>query len=129
MAHGVMRPHAVGLKEEKTWTAMMFAPLATPLKVPLSPAAIPATWVPCSHWNAGHGAAEPGPGAVVGSAPGQIAVESAVVLEKHACATTRPPKNGWVASTPVSRMATASPAPVKPAAYATGAPIAGTDCA
>src|SRR5688572_6094007 len=40
---------------EKTWTAMIWAPLATPEDVAPLPAAIPATWVPCQHPPRGQG--------------------------------------------------------------------------
>jgi hypothetical protein len=50
---------------EKTWTAMICAPLATPEKAtpapaPL-PAAMPATCVPCQQTDSGQLAPDPGP--------------------------------------------------------------------
>src|SRR5688572_6816502 len=48
--HGAALPHSSGsVNSENTWTAMIWAPLATPENVAPLPAAIPATWVPCQH--------------------------------------------------------------------------------
>ena len=66
--HGVAPWHRVASSmREKTWIAMMRAPLATPeidcpAGVPF-PAAMPATWVPCQHpaLVRAHGAADPAP--------------------------------------------------------------------
>jgi hypothetical protein len=65
-AHGANPPQLRGLKtSEKTWTAMIRAPLATPENVcPAAapfPAAMPATCVPWIQSASAHGAAAPGP--------------------------------------------------------------------
>src|SRR5713101_5875245 len=92
---------------EKTWTAMICAPLATPENAtpalaPL-PAAIPATCVPCQHPGtlSGQLTAEPAPSCC--DCPfGQTDTDPKTLLEKHASSRIRPAKNGWVLSTPVS---------------------------
>ena len=112
---------------------MILAPGATPAMgcipaTPLpSPAAIPATCVPWSH---------NGPRlALLQAGSESTSALSSVVrplghsdcwvppmgCDEQYCATTRPPRNGWSTSTPVSRIATVVPAPVYPAVCAASA--------
>src|SRR5690349_12189499 len=111
-----------------TWTATMLADGATPVIVALRPAAMPATWVPWEQSSVNvQGRAAPVPtcwywllGQRVVSPPEPPA------SEKQASAATRPPRNGCEASVPVSRTATAQPAPVAPAVWACGPFTSGT---
>src|SRR5262245_20696877 len=118
------------LNPENTCTPMMLASLATPEKLVPRPAAIPATWVPCSQPSIVVGQLMPAPFPtwVVCPFGHSVVIIVVVVVEKHASATTLPARKGWVLSTPVSRMAMACPAPEKPAVQAPGAPIRGTLC-
>src|SRR5262245_53401826 len=96
--------------------AMTFASGAMPpvvaVRTPYRPAAMPATCVPCQHprLESGHGTPAPAP-IKDELPPGQYEVLLPAGCEKHASATTLPEKNGWVLSTPVSRIATVCPAP------------------
>ncbi|GAA3315255.1 hypothetical protein GCM10020219_031250 [Nonomuraea dietziae] len=111
-----------------TCTATMLAPGATPPW----PAAMPATWVPCSqrfspptrHLAYSESAA-PVPVIWLWPLGHRDSTPSYSVEEKHASATILPPKKGWSRSMPVSRMATACPAPVLPSACTLSAPITG----
>ena len=135
--HGGVPPHsAAPLKRVNTCIAMSFAPGATPATglpgapVPW-PAAMPATWVPWSQrWT---------PPLEQRASASMSALSSSVVpsghsdcwllprgLEEQYCATTRPPRNGWSTSTPVSRTATVAPAPVSPLACASSARMTGS---
>ncbi|MEZ5144321.1 MAG: hypothetical protein R2726_17640 [Acidimicrobiales bacterium] len=108
-------PHAEPVTREKTCTEMIDASGATPVNEALRPAVMPATWVPWVHEGLiVHGAPDPGPVAVVGSAPGHTGVmpAGALSVEKQASATTLPARNGCEESTPVSSTATVWPAPV-----------------
>src|SRR5207248_2630675 len=90
-----------------TLPTISFAPGATPRYFPPEAAPDPvmmdATWVPC-----------PWPSTVV-----PLSVKS---LD----AATFPWRSGWSGSRPVSRTATVTPVPSKPACHAAGAPICGT---
>src|SRR5688500_8382375 len=129
-AHGGEPPQSLDwVNDAKTWMAMICAPRATPENVcpaagPL-PAAMPATCVPCQQADSEHGRALLLP--ICDDCPfGQtLVLRPATLLEKHACSTTRPEKNGWAASTPVSRIATTHPLPSKPRAHAWSAPTSG----
>src|SRR4051812_37055728 len=89
----------------KTRRATMPAPEATPRAGPLepdvrSPAAMPATCVPCSQSSKEHGAPEPD-AVDEPELPGQ----SWAMLEKQPSATTLLVRKGWLFSTPVSMIA------------------------
>ena len=90
---------------------MIRAPLATPENDGPAPAAIPATWVPCSQPFTVHGSAAPDANEV--STPsGHTVLELNEFVEKHASAMTLPPaKKSWSFCTPVSRIATIWPVP------------------
>ncbi len=81
-----------------------WAPGATPFSRPSEaapvPATVDATWVPC-------------PARSVISSPGTNTADAPIW----------PARSGWVGSTPVSRTATRTPAPVSPLAQTAGAPI------
>ncbi len=100
---------------EKTSIAIIEAFLATPENAEPLPAAMPATWVPCSHpsISVSHGSADPAANELV-ALPGQrlVAPKLLSLLEKHASSTTLPDRKGWLLSTPVSRIATTVPLPV-----------------
>src|SRR5258706_15453252 len=96
---------------------MIDAPRATPEKLtpaaaPL-PAAMPATCVPCSQASVGveQLIAAPGPSCVSVPLGQSVVLVPRLVLEKHASSRTLPDRNGWLESTPVSRMATNNPVP------------------
>ena len=135
--HGATPPHSLTLlKRVNTCIAMIPAPGATPFTglpgapVPW-PAAMPATWVPWSHrWT---------PPLEQRARESMSALSSSVVpsgqsdcwpapngVEEQYCATTRPPRKGWSTSTPVSRIATVVPAPVRPLAWASSARMTGS---
>ena len=78
------------------------------------PAAIPATCVPCLQPGIEVEQLTPAPDADLCLQPIGTEREAAEppALEKQASATTFPLRNGWVPSTPVSRMATVQSGPV-----------------
>ena len=111
----------LSLTRWNTLMAMMFAPGATPLGAtdgPLAPATMPATCVPWKQPLSAGSQLVPVPGPVALGAPfGQP--------PKHASSTTRPARNGWLRSTPVSSTATVWPLPLTPRALTFGDPTIG----
>src|SRR5436190_12964435 len=115
-AQGAANPQLPGsVTIENTCTATMRAPFATPLNVcpagaPL-PAAMPATCVPCMHVSSEHGTAAPVPNCCPVPFGHVDWLTPSTVLEKQASSITLPARNGWLRSTPVSRIATTVPPP------------------
>src|SRR5215212_10004643 len=89
-------------KRVKIWTAITFAPRATPKRLPELPAAREATCVPCQQEArlASHGGAAPSSPLGL-SAPASVEGHSdsppRPALEKHAAETTLPVSIGWAA--------------------------------
>ena len=128
--HGVgLAPHTAGLLISlKTWMAMISASFATPDDVGPSPAAIPATWVPCLQLSPAIKHGTPAPEPMSTSNPlGQrvVAKSGAQLVPKHASDTTLPERKECVFSTPESNIAMVWPAPVYPKLWTLSALING----